>query len=74
MWKRCQILFLCSPGNPTGALVPVEQLKKLIALADEHDFVIAADECYSELYFDEANPPAGLLTACAELGRNDFAR
>lgn len=73
-WKRCQILFLCSPGNPTGALVPVEQLKKLIALADEHDFVIAADECYSELYFDEANPPAGLLTACAELGRNDFAR
>ncbi|WP_107328229.1 succinyldiaminopimelate transaminase [Metapseudomonas otitidis] len=74
VWKRCQILFLCSPGNPTGALVPVEQLKKLIALADEHDFVIAADECYSELYFDEANPPAGLLTACAELGRNDFAR
>ncbi|MDG9783040.1 succinyldiaminopimelate transaminase [Metapseudomonas otitidis] len=74
VWKRCQILFLCSPGNPTGALVPVEQLKKLIALADEHDFVIAADECYSELYFDEANPPAGLLTACAELGRSDFTR
>jgi N-succinyldiaminopimelate aminotransferase len=74
VWKHCQILFLCSPGNPTGALVPVEQLKKLIALADEHDFVIAADECYSELYFDEANPPAGLLTACAELGRSDFTR
>jgi N-succinyldiaminopimelate aminotransferase len=74
VWQRTQILFLCSPGNPTGALVPVETLKKLIALADEHDFVIAADECYSELYFDEANPPAGLLTACAELGRNDFRR
>ncbi|WJN58378.1 succinyldiaminopimelate transaminase [Pseudomonas sp. SO81] len=74
IWQRCQILFLCSPGNPTGALVPMEQLKKLIALADEHDFVIAADECYSELYFDEENPPPGLLTACAELGRSDFKR
>ncbi len=74
VWQRCQILFLCSPGNPTGALIPVETLKKLIALADEHDFVIAADECYSELYFDEQNPPAGLLTACVELGRSDFKR
>ncbi|MFG0720459.1 succinyldiaminopimelate transaminase [Pseudomonas sp. GLN_6] len=74
VWQRCQILFLCSPGNPTGALIPLETLKKLIALADKFDFVIAADECYSELYFDEANPPAGLLTACAELGRHDFKR
>ncbi|MCD1639405.1 succinyldiaminopimelate transaminase [Pseudomonas stutzeri] len=74
IWQRCQILFLCSPGNPTGALVPLETLKKLIALADEHDFVIAADECYSELYFDEANPPAGLLSACAALGRDDYKR
>ncbi|MFK3798791.1 succinyldiaminopimelate transaminase [Pseudomonas sp. NPDC088444] len=74
IWKRCQILFLCSPGNPTGALIPLETLKKLIALADEHDFVIAADECYSELYFDEGTPPPGLLTACAELGREDFKR
>jgi N-succinyldiaminopimelate aminotransferase len=74
VWDRCQILFLCSPGNPTGALIPLETLKKLIALADKHDFVIAADECYSELYFDEATPPVGLLTACAELGRKDFKR
>jgi N-succinyldiaminopimelate aminotransferase len=74
VWQRCQILFLCSPGNPTGALVPLEPLKRLIALADEHEFVIAADECYSELYFDEANPPAGLLSACAALGRHDFKR
>ncbi|WAJ39028.1 succinyldiaminopimelate transaminase [Pseudomonas sp. GOM7] len=74
VWQRCQILFLCSPGNPTGALIPLETLKKLIALADEHDFVIAADECYSELYFDEDAPPPGLLSACAELGRRDFAR
>src|SRR6218665_2417397 len=74
VWQRCQILFLCSPGNPTGALIPVEELKKLIALADQYDFVIAGDECYSELYFDEQTPPAGLLTACAELGRSDFKR
>ena len=74
VWQRCQILFLCSPGNPTGALIPVETLKKLIALADKFDFVIAADECYSELYFDEANPPAGLLSVCAQLGRHDFKR
>ncbi|MBG6468225.1 succinyldiaminopimelate transaminase [Pseudomonas aeruginosa] len=73
-WQRCQILFLCSPGNPTGALVPLETLKKLIALADRYDFVIAADECYSELYFDENAPPPGLLNACAELGRTDFSR
>lgn len=73
IWQRCQILFLCSPGNPTGALVPIETLKKLIQLADTYDFIIAADECYSELYFDESKPPSGLLTACAELGRNDFA-
>ncbi|EGH12348.1 succinyldiaminopimelate transaminase [Pseudomonas savastanoi pv. glycinea str. race 4] len=73
-WKRCQILFLCSPGNPTGALIPVETLKKLIPRADEHDFVIAADECYSELYFDEQAPPPGLLSACVELGRQDFKR
>mgnify|MGYP003384644179 FL=1 len=74
VWQRCQILFLCSPGNPTGALIPLPTLKKLITLADKFDFVIAADECYSELYFDEATPPAGLLTACAELGRHDFKR
>ncbi|MBA1234534.1 succinyldiaminopimelate transaminase [Stutzerimonas nitrititolerans] len=74
IWQRTQILFLCSPGNPTGALIPLETLKKLIALADEHDFIIAADECYSELYFDESAPPPGLLSACAALGRNDFKR
>lgn len=74
VWKRCQLLFICSPGNPTGAVMSTAQLKELIALADQYDFVIASDECYSELYFDESNPPAGLLQACAELGRDDFAR
>lgn len=74
VWRRCQLLFICSPGNPTGAVMTSEQLKMLIALADQYDFVIAADECYSELYFDEQSPPPGLLQACAELGRDDFSR
>lgn len=74
VWERCQLLFICSPGNPTGAVMSSAQLKEIIALADKYDFVIASDECYSELYFDEQTPPAGLLQACAELGRDDFAR
>lgn len=72
IWERCQILFICSPGNPTGAVTDVDTLVKLIQLADKYNFIIAADECYSEIYFDEANPPAGLLQACARLGRTDF--
>ncbi len=74
IWQRCQLLFLCSPGNPTGAVIDSATLQKLIKLADEHDFVIASDECYSELYFDEDKPPVGLLQACNEMGRHDFAR
>lgn len=70
----CQILFICSPGNPTGSVMSLEQLQDLIKLADEHNFIIASDECYSELYFDETNPPAGLLQACASMGRYDFHR
>ncbi len=73
-WQRCQLLFICTPGNPTGAVMSSEQLQKLIRLADEHDFVIASDECYSELYFDENNPPPGLLQACSDMGRNDYQR
>lgn len=72
VWQRCQLLFVCSPGNPTGAVCDTTYFKKLIALSDRYHFVIASDECYSELYFDEAQPPAGLLQACAELGRHDF--
>ncbi|WP_026470552.1 succinyldiaminopimelate transaminase [Alkanindiges illinoisensis] len=70
VWQQTQLLFLCTPGNPTGAVIPMDQLKKLIVLSDQHDFIIASDECYSELYFDEA--PTGLLQACAELGRHDY--
>jgi len=72
VWQRCQMLYLCSPSNPTGAVTGLETLKKLIALSDQYDFIIASDECYSEIYFDEANPPVGLLQACAELGRHDY--
>lgn len=71
-WGRCQLLYLCSPGNPTGAVVGREVLAKLIALAERYGFVIAADECYSELYWDEDNPPPGLLQVAAEIGHTDF--
>jgi len=74
VWKDCQILFLCSPGNPSGAVIPRETLVKVIELADRHGFLIASDECYSELYPDEANPPEGLLQTCAAIGRHDFKR
>jgi len=73
-WARCGLLYLCSPGNPSGAVLPPEFWRQALALADRHDFVIAADECYSELYQDEAAPPAGLLQVCAELGRGGFDR
>ena len=74
VWRRCQLIYLCSPGNPTGAVADAATLRRLIELADEHDFVIAADECYSEIYFDEARPPVGLLQVAAEMGRDDYRR
>ncbi|MCG8316332.1 MAG: succinyldiaminopimelate transaminase, partial [Pseudomonadales bacterium] len=72
VWQRCQLIYLCSPGNPTGAVLDKPTLKNLIQLSDQHDFVIASDECYSELYFDEAQPPTGLLEVCSEIGRKDY--
>jgi N-succinyldiaminopimelate aminotransferase len=74
VWQRCQLVYLCSPGNPTGTVVPRVAVRKLIELADEFDFVIAADECYSEIYFNEDDPVIGLLQVAAEMGRNDFSR
>lgn len=74
IWERCQLIYVCSPGNPTGAVAPVALLQKLIRLADQYDFVIASDECYSESYFDENNPPPGLLQAAAAMGRDDYRR
>jgi N-succinyldiaminopimelate aminotransferase len=71
IWLRTQLLFVCSPGNPTGAVMPLAEWKKLFDLSDRHGFVIASDECYSEIYFgDEA--PLGGLQAAAKLGRADF--
>jgi N-succinyldiaminopimelate aminotransferase len=74
VWERCQLLYICSPGNPTGAVIGLHQLQQLLELADRHDFVIASDECYSELYPDETAPPPGLLQAAAAAGREDFSR
>jgi N-succinyldiaminopimelate aminotransferase len=71
-WQHCQLLYLCNPGNPTGTVLPLALLKRLIALAREHDFVIASDECYAEIFPDETSPPPGLLQACAELGDDDY--
>jgi N-succinyldiaminopimelate aminotransferase len=71
-WRHCQLLYLCNPGNPTGAVMDMAGLMELVQLAREYDFVIASDECYSEIYFDEAAPPPGLLQACTEAGNSDF--
>ncbi|QIL73042.1 succinyldiaminopimelate transaminase [Diaphorobacter sp. HDW4B] len=73
VWQRTQLIFVCSPGNPTGAVMPLSEWEKLFALSDKYGFVIASDECYSEIYFrDEA--PLGGLEAATKLGRTDFKR
>ena len=69
VWQDVQLLYVCSPGNPTGAVMSLEDWKQLFDLSDRHGFVIASDECYSEIYFDEATPPLGALEAAHRLGR-----
>ncbi|HSI28973.1 MAG TPA: succinyldiaminopimelate transaminase [Methylophilus sp.] len=71
--KRTQLVFICSPGNPSGKVMDLQAWKTLFELSDQYGFVIASDECYSEIYFDEANPPVGALEAAYKLGR-DFSR
>lgn len=73
VWARTQLLYVCSPGNPTGAVMPLDEWRKLFELSDRHGFVIASDECYSEIYFRD-EPPLGGMEAAAKLGRNDFRR
>jgi len=73
-WQRCAVLFLCSPGNPTGAVMDEAYLRRAIELADRHDFIIASDECYADIYLDEDRPPTGLLQACHAVGREDYRR
>ncbi len=74
IWDRCQLIYLCSPGNPTGAVIDQPTLTKLIELAHKHDFIIASDECYSEIFFDDVNPPIGLLQAAVAAGYEDSSR
>ena len=73
VWARTQLVFVCSPGNPTGAVMPLTEWEKLFALSDRYGFTIASDECYSEIYFRD-EPPLGGLEAAARLGRADFPR
>ena len=71
-WQRCQLLYLCTPGNPTGAVINIGQLQRLVQLARKYDFIIASDECYSEIYPEEELPPPGLLQACEETAPGDY--
>jgi len=74
VWSRTQLLYLCSPDNPTGRVATFDEWRYLFELSDRHGFVIAADECYSEVYFDEAKPPLGALAAAHALGRTGYPR
>lgn len=71
--KRTQLVYVCSPGNPSGKVIDLDAWKTLFELSDKYGFVIASDECYSEIYFDEASPPVGALEAAHKLGRG-FSR
>src|SRR5690606_14640104 len=70
--RDVQLVYVCSPGNPTGRVVTVAEWQRLFELSDRYGFVIASDECYSEIYFDDAAKPVGALQAAAESGRTDF--
>lgn len=72
VWQRLQLLYLCSPGNPTGQVTATDALVPLVQKALEHDVILVADECYAEIYRDESNPPASLLNACIEAGNHDY--
>jgi N-succinyldiaminopimelate aminotransferase len=73
-WQGVQLVYVCSPGNPSGKVLDLETWRKLFELSDRYGFVIASDECYSEIYFDEAQPPLGGLQAARQLGRDDYRR
>ena len=74
VWERTRLVYACSPNNPNGRVMTRAEWKKLFELSDRHGFVIVSDECYSELYFDEAEPPVGALRVARELGRAGFPR
>jgi N-succinyldiaminopimelate aminotransferase len=74
VWRRCQVLILCSPGNPTGKVLDRAFLERALRLAEQHDFIVAADECYADIYLDERKPPPGLLASAAAAGLDRFER
>ena len=74
VWSRTQLIYVCSPNNPTGGVMTLQEWRELFALSDRYGFVIASDECYSEIYCDELNPPLGALEAAQQLGREGFTR
>lgn len=74
VWSRTQLIYVCSPNNPTGSVMSLEEWRGLFALSDRYGFVVASDECYSEIHFDEKNPPLGALDAAQRLGRSGFPR
>ena len=74
VWNRCQILYICSPGNPTGVTLTMAWLRQALELAERHDFVIASDECYAELYRDNSDPPVSLLAAAQATGNGSYRR
>ena len=71
-WRRVQLVYVCTPGNPTGRVMDLSDWRTLFELSDRHGFVIASDECYSEIFFDEQSPPLGGLEAARRLGRDDY--
>jgi N-succinyldiaminopimelate aminotransferase len=73
-WRRCQVLFLCNPGNPSGAVLSLDFLRHALSLAERYDFIIAADECYTEIFLDERSPPPGLLQAAIASGHDSLQR
>lgn len=74
IWQRTQLVYVCTPGNPTGKIMSLSEWAELFELADRYNFVVASDECYSEIYFDESHPPLGALAAGTALGRANFAK
>ncbi len=74
VWPQVQLVYICSPGNPTGKVMDRDELAWLIELAGKHDFIIASDECYSEIYFDDAKPPVGLLQVANAMGIENYKR
>jgi N-succinyldiaminopimelate aminotransferase len=74
VWKRTRLVYACSPNNPTGRVMPLDEWKRLFELSDRHGFVVVSDECYSEIFFDETSPPLGGLAAAKALGRKGYPR